>query len=1202
MPGKKTSFENHLFAKEPLTTLRGNTGIKARFLRTCCLRATSDSTTSPSGSKQLVAGGWEDCAAFELDPVASRKASTVDGFTTQGRGVKDADQGRIDSIYCLQPRQVGKSEQVFCSRPNSPARAAAVKAISTPQMPITAHEVMTPVLAAEPDRATCGSRPASLRPPMPTQDSAADMYSDNDSPLHAESPLLQSQIPDRQTMQHRVAVRLLGRRGVLPDGGRSSLTGCSPCSRGSADGSLPPQQQQHQQPLLSPQACDGNFIQPGLISGSGLLPTSPNSASHIVTTEYYSTLSSPVITTGACPGSGGGSGMAMETAVEVDERLCLQDEGYEPLDGGGGGYRMSAPGFPVVRNAVQGREAWGTCVNAAPGAECSATMDGAAATDDLLMRIRGSDFGGTMPVAVHVRARGLRATAGTANGDMQPYNSGGVSGGAGAPHSAVVLVGPDAADEDVIIGRTQRWTPPPAWSAIGGRDELSQEEKEWLFGQPGGIGGLPPVMALGEGGEGLVDLVRLNLPGRTVHLARKATRTCLPAFALSMAGSGPTVGAMLGFRSQEQVKYSFPFEFFDREVKAMKMVKDSGFVIRFQAATYDHEAGQGFILMEAAPYGTLEDLHAALCRCQLQPVQRQRPALLQRAFAKLKFGNAKSSAPPSLLGGSAASGKASNAGIPQSKDFPHTHSPAGGFGGESMPSLSWAPAAGSGIGFRGDAALDVGPTGRDHLNCRTNTSTLVPSREPATAEPGGDVTTFPSMQFAALGSSLMSTRALRYYGACMLQALAALHEAGYVYRDLKLSNVMVCDGGRVRLTDFGAATPCLPDQPGLFGGAAGTRAYLAPEVLPWLEHGVKKGKRSSVTGGGDSNIGPEPYTITVDSWTWGIVMVELATGWSLKELTQRVIRRVCSPRGPEPPDLPTDCGLPPALRELLLDHVLVWDPRERWPVERIRTHRFFEGLDWETLAEMEGPHAHLFTRGCLLNAPPQPLQESPDAVAVAMLEGEMMANRRGSRPTGQGSPAVVGGGVGGGIGVAVSEALEGGVAEFLSYRMSGPSSSRPSYNGGGSGGGFGAPPNPVSPGPLAPSGVLLSPVCYSNGPAVPCSRISGLISPVVSSGRACGIGSISPRRGGIRIRQSSSGNGDLIGPRATPGTRTPGPTSGQLGMTGIGGGPVSGSGRRHTLHGAMGSRRLSYGAFMGHSPATSPRTPPQAPQQAVAAE
>lgn len=98
------------------------------------------------------------------------------------------------------------------------------------------------------------------------------------------------------------------------------------------------------------------------------------------------------------------------------------------------------------------------------------------------------------------------------------------------------------------------------------RLELSAEEKEALFGRAGGIGALPAVIALGEGGEGLVDLVRVDLPapagssrskedtaaagsgsgsgmGRTLHLARKATRTWLPAYAPRAGGGGGTAAA-----------------------------------------------------------------------------------------------------------------------------------------------------------------------------------------------------------------------------------------------------------------------------------------------------------------------------------------------------------------------------------------------------------------------------------------------------------------------------------------------------------------------------------------------------------------------------------------------------------------------------------------------------------------------------------
>jgi serine/threonine protein kinase/tetratricopeptide (TPR) repeat protein len=61
-------------------------------------------------------------------------------------------------------------------------------------------------------------------------------------------------------------------------------------------------------------------------------------------------------------------------------------------------------------------------------------------------------------------------------------------------------------------------------------------------------------------------------------------------------------------------------------------------------------------------------------------------------------------------------------------------------------------------------------------------------------------------------------------------ALAAVHHAGLVHRDVKAQNVMREEGGRLVLMDFGAGQK--RGDPGTAGGrVAGTPLYLAPEVL-----------------------------------------------------------------------------------------------------------------------------------------------------------------------------------------------------------------------------------------------------------------------------------------------------------------------------------------------------------------------------------
>jgi serine/threonine-protein kinase len=64
------------------------------------------------------------------------------------------------------------------------------------------------------------------------------------------------------------------------------------------------------------------------------------------------------------------------------------------------------------------------------------------------------------------------------------------------------------------------------------------------------------------------------------------------------------------------------------------------------------------------------------------------------------------------------------------------------------------------------------------------------------------------------------------------QGLAAAARAGLMHRDVKPSNIMILEGGTVKVTDFGLAKPMNPaDDPGLtaLGVVVGTPDYIAPE-------------------------------------------------------------------------------------------------------------------------------------------------------------------------------------------------------------------------------------------------------------------------------------------------------------------------------------------------------------------------------------
>lgn len=96
-----------------------------------------------------------------------------------------------------------------------------------------------------------------------------------------------------------------------------------------------------------------------------------------------------------------------------------------------------------------------------------------------------------------------------------------------------------------------------------------------------------------------------------------------------------------------------------------------------------------------------------------------------------------------------------------------------------------------------------------------------------------------------------------YYGARIMLALQAMHDKGYVYRDLKPENCLLADDGRMKITDLGLATKITPK----LHGAAGTRGYWAPEML----RRDSRGKRM-------------PYGHTVDWFSFGCCLAEFISG------------------------------------------------------------------------------------------------------------------------------------------------------------------------------------------------------------------------------------------------------------------------------------------------------------------------------------
>lgn len=135
-------------------------------------------------------------------------------------------------------------------------------------------------------------------------------------------------------------------------------------------------------------------------------------------------------------------------------------------------------------------------------------------------------------------------------------------------------------------------------------------------------------------------------------------------------------------------------------------------------------------------------------------------------------------------------------------------------------------------------------------------------------------------------------------------AVAAVHAAGVVHRDLKPHNLFVLRDGSVRVLDFGVARAVDDDALTRASAVLGTPGYMAPETVV----------------GGAANAGPE-----ADVYALGVIAYQVLTG----ERPRPVLADASSPpTEPLPPsrrvkELPVDLDVVIAL-------ALAHDPRRRY--------------------------------------------------------------------------------------------------------------------------------------------------------------------------------------------------------------------------------------------------------------------------------
>ena len=165
----------------------------------------------------------------------------------------------------------------------------------------------------------------------------------------------------------------------------------------------------------------------------------------------------------------------------------------------------------------------------------------------------------------------------------------------------------------------------------------------------------------------------------------------------------------------------------------------------------------------------------------------------------------------------------------------------------------------------------------------------------------------------------------------LVLGLQYIHQNNFIHRDLKPENILITAAGDVKIADFGLAG--MPDKTGRCDTRCGSVPYCAPEMFD-----DKKAR-----------------TRAVDIWSLGVIFYSLlefehpflegdGDSQSSRQATRaRIEKRTV--RSPLSDALQTDA---PA-RELF-DQMCQPDYRRRPPVEALKKHAFFDGLDWSAIA------------------------------------------------------------------------------------------------------------------------------------------------------------------------------------------------------------------------------------------------------------
>jgi len=231
--------------------------------------------------------------------------------------------------------------------------------------------------------------------------------------------------------------------------------------------------------------------------------------------------------------------------------------------------------------------------------------------------------------------------------------------------------------------------------------------------------------------------------------------------------------------------------------------------------------------------------------------------------------------------------------------------------------------------------------------------------------PGGD------MMYHLIEKEIFSEQETRFYIAELVMAVDEIHKLEYVHRDLKPDNILLDRNGHIKLSDFGLSKP--------FSGALAKSSET--EAIEQAASTLKVDKIDSISRkekadqwkkkvrlemlsvvGSNGYIAPEVllkkgYGIECDWWSVGVIMFEMLCGYPpfYAENAMETCHQIVRFR--EFLSFPHDeVQISPAAEDLIRRFLCSNTERIGMNgVEEIKSHPFFEGLNWNSLRQSHAP-------------------------------------------------------------------------------------------------------------------------------------------------------------------------------------------------------------------------------------------------------